>query len=311
MAPACQAPAPERGGFPAPARHEAHQGSAARGCTGLGVQPARHLQAGPAKAASSDSRESQAEVLGQVGQDQPGLATRRQMGRQPAMKPCSMRLSGHTQPAPAACRRAPATRAGCRRSDLPAPPETGRHSQPRPCRPDAQAGCSPWRKSSARASLSVATTRPRRAAPAKPPARRYRCRYRRPSGTTWAAGPWLPDRRIRRAPAQTRRSADGFAPPAPEPEPPSCAIRGRRSGPAVRAARRQTLVYRPVGLQAGVAHVGRPAQRDAMVRVEGQQQHSQRAGALRLGQAVAMEILGRSRRLWPTGAPRSMRLAMA
>ncbi len=44
-----------------------------------------------------------------------------------------------------------------------------------------------------------------------------------------------------------------------------------------------------VGFEAGFAHVGRAAQGDEVVGVEGQQQHGERAGALGLGLAVQVE----------------------
>ncbi|MCY1301610.1 hypothetical protein D9M68_739680 [compost metagenome] len=47
-----------------------------------------------------------------------------------------------------------------------------------------------------------------------------------------------------------------------------------------------------VGLFTGFAHIGRAAQRHAVVGLERQQQHAQRAGALRLRQPVQVEGLG-------------------
>jgi len=51
-------------------------------------------------------------------------------------------------------------------------------------------------------------------------------------------------------------------------------------------------VGRPVRLQAGGAHIGRPAQRHAMVGVEGQQQQAQHLGPAGLGGALGLEGRG-------------------
>ena len=52
------------------------------------------------------------------------------------------------------------------------------------------------------------------------------------------------------------------------------------------------VVGRPAGFLAGSAHIGRAAQRQLVAGLERQQQHAQRAGALRLGLPGQMEGIG-------------------
>ncbi len=177
-------------------------------------------------------------VLGQVRQDQPALAAWRQVRRQTPQE-------APQHGAVLVVHRALQRRAGRAGS------QGGLHtsSQRRGCGAKRSTDCSTtapvgwiclrrarlsWAaQARARGSMSVATPHGRDA-PARPPARRCRCRCRRPCcrhAPPWAAGLGPPTPGIHPAPAKTRRSAGGCGcaavRPARRSARPSCATRVR------------------------------------------------------------------------------------
>ena len=259
---------------------------------GAGLHP---KEPGPGEGRLERPRLPEPQPLGQVGDDEPGLAARREVVAEPGQEARrGTGRPGRRRRARAGCGRRPGPRAGCRGRGRRAPPGRGRPPAPRPGRRGRAARRSPARRPRREVRLSVATTvAPRRAArKARTPVPVPTSKTSFPARSRLPARP-RPGRRTRPAPERRRRGAGARARRGRPPARRASATRGLRPRPGSPAAgAAAALRGRPQRPFEGVGDVRRPGEGNAPSGGHRDQEAIQEEVGLATPVALAAEGLG-------------------